>query len=76
MAYTIHIRDNETKMVYAIRECGDWDDGAEFWWTDGNGACDCNLGKMIGRVGVECGDAQFAPIKAVLDDGTEVKLSD
>lgn len=26
--------DSETHLT-------DWD-GTEFWWTDGNGACDCN----------------------------------
>ena len=27
------------------RDCSDWHDGAEFgvyWWSEGNGSCDCN----------------------------------
>ena len=48
-------------------------DSQEFWWTDGNGACDCNrmgdLARALGREDpdLECGHDRIVIAQAEID---------
>jgi len=64
---TIISRSDGEKAV--ISEPGDWDEGAEFRWTEGNEACDCNRrGLFLAARGdpnpdfAPCGDTAFEVI--------------
>lgn len=53
------IEDSDFTFVFWDSEIDDWN---WYWWTDGNGACDCNRSLEINRhfpefeVIEECGD--------------------
>lgn len=53
----------------------DWDDLSEFWWSEGNFACDCNRGDCFHRAltsedtDEECGDDRYQ-VRITLPDGT------
>lgn len=57
----------------------DWEgeDGLEFWWTEGNGSCDCNRGLMVFDLDdPKCGEERFALLEVrhngkveILEDG-------
>ncbi len=48
MAYTVTLTDTQTGAMKTVEMDGAWDNGAEFLWTDGNYACDCNRGRFFG----------------------------
>lgn len=57
--YTVFITDTTTgetrERVYT--DLGDWDEGSEYWWTDGNFGCDCNRALEYGRAaGIDWND--------------------
>jgi hypothetical protein len=45
----------------------------EFWWTEGNGACDCNRGDFLARAlgkpepNLSCSDTRIAIVRAEID---------
>jgi hypothetical protein len=54
-----------------------------FWWTDSNGACDCNRGNFFAVAGDEsddtehdCGETAYLVVKAILPDGREISGPD
>jgi hypothetical protein len=44
MSYAVQITDNLTDESRTVPMDGEWEGlgGGEFWWNEGNGACDCN----------------------------------
>lgn len=86
MSYRVAIHKNETGEV-RIRQMPEnvpWGEHSEFWWTEGNMGCDCNLELEFERAGgahpglddVECGSGRFSALYAQLQDGTRVTLDD
>jgi hypothetical protein len=61
---TLYIRRNSDGAIHKSH----WQDGGEFWWTEGNGACDCNRAIAFGDVeDTTCGDSRYDLVHA---DGT------
>lgn len=90
MSYIVQIRKNATGEIREHKEDKDWyfedDDGEPmselFFWTDGSCACDCNRFLFFERAGgnhprfdtAACGETEYTAIKAILPDGTEIKI--
>lgn len=63
--------DHALKTVYA----GEWDgvdEASEWYWTDGNMGCDCNLGRQFGDKNAVCGNSAYRVIEFRLSDGRVV----
>lgn len=84
MEYKIAIRNNETGE---IRECPQdlkWEEHTDFWWTEGNMACDCNRHLEFERAGGrkpewdegECGDEKYTALYAEFPNGKKITLDD
>ena len=41
-----------------------------FFWTDGNGGCDCSIADVFGDAGVPCGQSAYELVGFELPDGT------
>ncbi len=80
MAYIIEIRKNSTGEVRLIKQGMKWHENSEFFWTEGNYACDCNRHNEFvgGEGGLEfpCGSVEYTVIRAIFEDGSEIKLDD
>lgn len=85
MGAWIELRKNETGEIRRHRD--DYfesspDRESDYIWTEGNYACDCNRALFFARAhnepdpDVECGDAAYAAIRAICDDGTIIMLDD
>jgi len=85
MSYKVVIRRNSDgqKRVYISNL--EWDDST-FWWTEGNGGCDCNRKRFFERVADPdwAGEApcwtgpepEYSILEARLSDGTIIPLED
>lgn len=49
MSYSVRIRDTTTGIERTIEKPGEWDDGSDFMWNEGNYACDCNRRLFFAR---------------------------
>lgn len=65
--YKIAIRNNATKEIRNCKLTGKWDDNREFYWTEGNGSCDCNREIRFRMAenetvdeSIKCGDSAFS----------------
>lgn len=66
--YDVEIRHNSTGEVRRFRLWFPWNDGSDFWWSDGNFGCDCNRsyvwlwaeGKSSVGVEATCGDGAYS----------------
>lgn len=73
--YAVVIRRNRDGVVRKVQTGGFW---SRFWFEDGNGACDCNRGKMFAEAGGEedpnedCGDDAYTILKYLFSDGSEL----
>ncbi len=83
--YIIAIRQNSSGNVALCEQDSAWDDDAEYWWTEGNMACDCNRAIQYDRangviiddvMAYKCGDGQYSAVFAELEDGTKIILND
>jgi hypothetical protein len=89
MKYSVLIRKNDTGEERTYRSDDvEWDDTTEFFWTEGNFACDCNRHLSFLRAGGpgpaddphwnnaehDCGDTAYAVPYATLEDGSRVEL--
>lgn len=79
MTYKVAIQNNETKEIRMHSESNEW--VSDFWWTEGNGACDCNRRIMFDEAGGdeedpnnECSDHLYTVLYADLEDGARVIL--
>lgn len=78
MPYQVAIKNNETGEVRICMEEGEWAAADEFWWTEGNMACDCNREGCWRRAGgetdlditkMQCGSDRFTLEYIELPDG-------
>lgn len=72
--YFVAIRNNLTGEIRFDRNDFEF---SEYWWTEGNASCDCNLRSFFYGQCLEdspCGDTAFTPLYAVLHSGTKVEL--
>jgi hypothetical protein len=88
MRYTVVLRRNADGESRRVEGYGEWRDGTEFWWTEGNFGCDCNRWAEFERAGGHEPDDDdwadvpgclndpplYTAIKAILEDGTEMPL--
>ena len=52
---TVILRDNQTTEIKEIDT-----EFSEFWWEEGNGSCDCNMGSSFyPGEDFKCGDTRF-----------------
>jgi hypothetical protein len=84
MSYDVVIRraSDGVERTYRMDNCPCPEDADDFWWTEGNGACDCNRGDFFARAGGEedpdtpCGDSAYFVMKFIRADGTEIEGPD
>lgn len=69
-----------------ICDGGAWGDHTRFWWTQGNGRCDCNRDLFWNRAAVPdydaddddpaaaCGHTRYRVTRAILDNGSEIAI--
>ncbi len=81
--YMVAIKNNDTGEVRLCKQDIGWNgEGSEFWWTEGNMACDCNRHNEFLRANgeeetdVECDMIRYSALYAELEDGTRIKLDD
>lgn len=81
MGYTVRIRHNGTQEVRSRHYDFEWN---EYWWTEGNMSCDCNLQMEFARAGGEkvdmdegipCSEGRFTALDAVLDNGETIIIA-
>ena len=53
MGYDAHITDTTTGETRVSRMDLDWHEASDFWWSEGNFACDCNRGTEFARASGE-----------------------
>lgn len=58
-----------------------WEDGSEYWWTDGNMGCDCNrhleFNRALGKEpdeDIACGSKNYLVTKVIIEDGSVVLI--
>lgn len=79
MPYKIAIRKNETNEVRLYTMNNDWDSRGIWWWTEGNGGCDCNRkiffenheNDIINKT--HCSEGRFTLLYIELPDGTKIE---
>lgn len=80
--YFVTMRDEETQeeLTFSMRKI-EWEDGSDFWWSEGNYGCDCNrhLEFQEAKTGsrpmddkVSCNGERYRVICIKLEDGTQV----
>jgi hypothetical protein len=77
--YKVMLKNNETSEQRTIPMNLDWHEASEFWWTEGNMACDCNRHDIFNDAqddGIDCGDYKYTAICAILDTGERIALDD
>jgi len=42
MAYTVLIKNKKTGETSQTKMKLDWEEGSDYWWSEGNFGCDCN----------------------------------
>ncbi len=80
MSYQVSMVDNQTGERRMVTMDFDWHDASEFWWTEGNFACDCNRYTTFYETEPsedgedKCGDTRFRVEYALLPTGERVEL--
>lgn len=81
--YTVTIRENSTMEVEKIVMQEDWQEGSDYWWSEGNFGCDCNRRILFYRakgvpyedIETQCGDTGYSVLSIVLPDGRDMAPS-
>lgn len=69
-----HVPTGEVR-TYEADNYGPWEEGSEFWWKDGNMACDCNRATDFARAAGQvdenhgCSDGEFRVVSIKSPDG-------
>ena len=69
MTYQVTLKDKVTGKEQTVIMDGDWDVAADYLWTEGNFACDCNRELQFCRVAgteptsLQCGDTRYELVK-------------
>lgn len=71
MIAPIYIRDTTTGEIRLSQWQYEPPAAFEFWWTEGNGGCDCNRGLAFGAADVPCGNKRF---DLVNEDGSQYEF--
>ena len=68
MKVSLAIQDNQTGELHCFSDSWDWEsfDAAQYWWTDGNGGCDCNRGVTLYGINYGCGDEERFSLKKLV----------
>lgn len=89
--YQVELKRNVDGATFLHTSSSPWYDHSESWWTEGNGACDCNRHlcfQGFWEDGVDlppnddprwerpCGDTAYTAIRAIFPDGSTLKLDD
>lgn len=77
--YSVVIRNIATGEERIITQDGAWNDAADFLWSEGNYACDCNRALFFYNWGPEsedrdCGDSAFSIPTIILSDGARIEF--
>lgn len=78
------IRKNETAEVRPCIQPHAWEDSSEWWWTEGNGGCDCNRHLYFERAGGvdphwsegECSEGKYTIVEIIFPDGTSLDIEE
>ena len=85
MSYTVVMFDTLTGKRRHIVFNLEWKDSSEFWWSEGNMACDCNRGARFYDVPFPsgfyeapfpCGNERFVIPYIELEDGTRIEIDE
>ncbi len=83
MKHSVDIRRNSDGEVRRYERGLEW--RSDFFWLEGNGACDCNRYQFFEEAGgrddayeddAPCGDTAYSVLRAILEDGTIIPLDD
>jgi hypothetical protein len=88
VSYKVAIQKIETGEIRMRDVEFPWDEASDYWWTEGNMGCDCNLElewRRAGGVGPaddpnhntaerECGNVVYRTLYALLPSGEKVEL--
>jgi hypothetical protein len=81
MTYRVAIRNNTTGETRIHVDSFDWDDAADYLWTEGNFCCDCNRALLFARAGGDpdpkcrqCGHDAFSALYVELPSGERIEL--
>lgn len=73
MPYTATIQRVSDGKLFEVPLEFEWNKGDDatdqFWWEDGNFACDCNRAGLINDEDESCGDSRYR-VRITLPDGT------
>lgn len=80
--YQVAIKNNETGEIRLCNINLEWLEHSDFWWTEGNMACDCNRSQEFARAGnesdpnVDCNvdENKYSVLYALLTDGKKINL--
>lgn len=82
-SYDVEIRRVADGLVRRYHMDHPWHSSSMFWWTEGNGGCDCNRMMDFQRAGGEddtlphpCGDTAYQVIRAIFPDGTTLQIDE
>jgi len=79
MAYLAIIKNNKTGIYKAIKQNLDLHEHSDYWWQDGNMACDCNRSleyyiKSEKKGDIECSNYLFSVPCLIAEDGRVVEI--
>lgn len=72
MSYTLRMRREADGAEQVVHGSKSWSDD-EFWWTEGNGSCDCNRAMYFGDPRA-CSDDNLYTLVSVTEDGRITSL--
>lgn len=78
--YVVGIRKNETGEVRFCPQKHEWGEHSLWWWSGGNGSCDCNKELIFRRQTedvkldeVKCSDDRYTVVGIWLPDGGHIR---
>jgi len=79
MSYVVVIQHISTGEERHIEHDGEWDEAADYLWSEGNYGCDCNRALFFYSWGPEakdreCGDTEFAIPLVILANGEVIEF--
>ena len=82
--YGIKIRNNETKEEIFSKQETEWHEYSLYYWTDGNGGCDCNRFLEFERAknnnpnleDAICGHGKYTILYAEFRNGKRILIDD
>ncbi len=83
--YDVVLRRNADGIERTYHMDSEWDHSGDFWWSEGNGACDCNRAMIFDRLGgmdedqimdtdYSCGSERYTVVRYIFPDGTSEEV--